>query len=217
MFSLITNFLEPICYLIYTGIFMSVFFLERSSSRTVLLFYYFFAFITIFYACLLAHVNTWGDNNWLYNLFFFVTIIVLSYYFFNLIDSRNKKTAILVILLVNVGLFIWHDIISQKFYDNYNHYVVAVCFLSIIIYSFLYFHQLVTNVGHRNILIDFDFWLVSGYLLYFLGAFFAILFYKNASIEQRAILWGLQNIVLFLSALITLSGNLWISHKKKLA
>lgn len=216
MSSLITNFLEPFSYFIYTGLFVSIVGADKSLKKIALLFYYLFASVIIFYACLLAHFITWGDNNWLYNLFFLVTIVVLSYYFHEALDNSEKKTTVKIILLVNIILFAWYDIILKKFDFNYNNYVVACCFLSIVIYSLLYFHQLINNVSDRNILHEFDFWLVTGYLLYFLGAFFVILFYKNASVTQRAFLWGLQNLILFSSAMITLSGNIWMRYRKKL-
>jgi hypothetical protein len=217
MSDLISNFLEPFSYFLYSVALFACVFYRTDFKKSVLLLYYIFASLIILYASLMAYYKTWGDNNWVYNLFFLITIVVLSYYFHQLLHSIQKKIAIRIVLIINLALFMRYDIVSRQFHGTYNNYVVAFCFLSIVVYSFLYFHQLVTHVAEQSLLLQFDFWLVTGYLLYFLGGFFAVLFYKNASIEQRQILWGLQNIILFISAVITLCGNLWVGYKRKLA
>lgn len=216
MGDVVAKFLEPFSYFIYTVTFIISIGWKKNVKQFLLL-YYAFSTVIIFYASLLAYRKTLGDNNWLYNLFFLITVIALSYYFHETIANRCKKHLIQFILLVNILLFIWYDIILKKFWEEYNNYVVAFCFLSIVLYTFLYFHELITNVNEQSILLDFDFWLISGYLLYFLGAFFVILFYKNASVVQRSVLWGLHSGILFLSSVITLSGSLWMSYQKKLA
>ena len=217
MFRIISNFLEPFSYFIYAGLFISVVRSGKDLKKIVLLSYYLFASGVLFYACLLSHVGTWGDNNWLYNLFFLVTIIVLSFYFHQILLSGKKKTAVKIIISINLIQFVLYDIVRKHFHFTYNYNVVAFCFLSIIIYCFLFFHQLITNVSERSILHNFDFWLVAGYLFYFLGAFFVILFYSNTPVGHRRLIWGVQNIILLLSSLITLCGNLWMVSKRKIA
>ena len=215
MSGLINKFLEPFSYLIYTVTLVVSIYYQRSVTKAFLLLYYIFSTAIIFYGSLLAFYKTLGDNNWVYNLFFLVTIVVLSCYFHRVLFGRGKKTLVKILLVVNILLFVWYDIVLKKFDGYYNNQVVAFCFLSIVAYSFLYFHQLINNVNEESILLDFDFWLISGYLLYFLGAFFVILFYQNAAVSQRGFVWGLQSIILFLSAIITLSGNLWIRNQNK--
>ena len=217
MSDVVAKFLEPFSYFIYSVGFIISIGWKKSVKKNLLLLYYIFSTGITFYACLLAYLKTLGDNNWLYNFFFLITVIALSFYFHQTLASKGKKHLVKFILLVNILLFIWYDVILEKFWEEYNNYVVAFCFLSIVVYSFLYFHELITNVNEQSILLDFDFWLISGYLLYFLGAFFVVLFYKNASVVQRSFLWGLHSGILFLSSVITLAGSLWMINQKKLA
>lgn len=188
---------------------------DKTFRKKVLFCYYFAATLLIFYASLLAHYKTFGDNNWIYNLFFLLTITVFSYYFHQLFYNKQKKIIVRLLFIINVCLFIYIDILLKRFFDQISNYTSAFCFLSIVIYALLYFDQVIRNVSEVNILHQFNFWLVSGYLLYFLSCFFIILFYVYAGINGRRTIWTLQNIILFLSSVITLTGNLWIQYRRK--
>lgn len=207
------NFLEPLAYLLYT--FLLLISIDRRSSiaKKILFVYYLAALFITYYANYLSFSKTLGDNNYLYNLFFFMTACIFSYYFYHLLRGKARKITVVFLLLLNIFLFIFYDIIHKQFDGTYNNYVTATCFLSIIIYSFLYFHQILKDVNELNILHEFNFWLVSGYLLYFLGSFFIVLFYSEFKTELRGVVWAFQNIILFTSALIALTGNLWIKYR----
>ena len=117
------------------------------------------------------------------------------------------------LFFVNLLLFIQYNIFLSQLYEI-NTLVYSVTFLSMVIYALFYFEQVLSTVSELNILKQFDFWLISGQLLYFLSAFFIIVFYVNIEISQRALLWSLQNVILFLSAGLTLSGSLWIASQR---
>ncbi len=210
------NFLEPISYLLYAFLLLIMVNKNSSVKRKVLFVYYLVAVTLTYYASFLSYVKTLGDNNYLYNLFFFITICTFSYYFYNILMGRIKKYVISFLFVLNFFLFIEYDIVLGQFYDTYNNYATATCYLSLVVFCLFYFDQLLRNVNEVNILHEFDFWLISGYLLYFLGAFFIVLFYKDKNESQRAIIWAFQNIILFTSALIALTGNLWIKYHRKL-
>jgi hypothetical protein len=215
MAFLISNFLEPFSYLIYSVLFLLVVTRDGRFEKKLLFAYYVFSTFLILYASILAHFNTLGDNNWLYNLFFFLTISVNSIYFYKTYKTKAKKFFVVLVFIAYITWFIKVEIINGLFFDNYNNHVNALCFLGIVFYALLYFDQLLKNVSEKNILNDYDFWLVSGYLLYFLSCFFIVLVYKDGNIEQHRILWSLQNLILFASSLITLTGTLWINYQKK--
>ncbi len=210
------NFLEPFSYLLYTLLLLIILSKKSPAKIKILFIYYLTAVIITYYASFLSYVKTNGDNNYLYNLFFFITISAFSYYFYNILIGRNKKYIICFLFLINLVLFIEYAIVLKQFQHTYNNYPTATCYLSIVVYCLFYFDQLLRNVTEVNILHEFDFWLISGYLLYFLGAFFIILIYKDKSESQRAIIWAFQNIILFTSALIALTGNIWIRYHRKL-
>lgn len=207
------NFLEPLAYLVYA--FLLLMAIDRRSpiAKKILFIYYLVALFLTYYANYLSFTKTQGDNNYLYNLFFLITICVFSYYFYNLLTARVRKMIVLFLLLINLTLFIFYDILSGKFDGTYNNYVTATCFLSIVVYSLLYFYQILKNVNELNILHEFNFWLISGYLLYFLGSFFIVLFYPEMPTGLRGVVWAFQNIILFTSAVIALAGNLWVKYR----
>ena len=210
------NFLEPLSYLLYTFLLILVLNNKSPVHRKALFMYYIIAVIITYYANFLSYIKTHGDNNYLYNLFFFITICFFSYYFYNIITGRIKKYVIAFLFLLNLFLFVEYDVVLNQFHDTYNNYVTATCYVSLVVYCLFYFDQLLRNVNELNILHEFDFWLVSAYLIYFLGAFFIILFYKDKEAPQRAIIWSFQNIILFTSALIALTGNIWVKYYGKL-
>ncbi|MDB5246356.1 MAG: hypothetical protein JWQ40_750 [Segetibacter sp.] len=157
---------------------------------------------------LLSGIILTDQNTWNYNLLFFATPSVLGWYYSHLLPLRSTKTFILLSVGVNLLAFIYFNIDSLHFFTRYNTYQYAIAFITLVAYCFLYFYYLLDNISEDDILADFNFWLSCGYLLYFLGAFIFILFYKEATSEQRGDMWASQNIILLFSALITFFGHL---------
>ena len=73
---------------------------------------------------------------------------------------------------------------------------------------------------------DFNFWLVSGYLFYFLVSFAIFLTYHQFTSnildtytsEERTlltVLWAVHNGLLFISAFTALFGHLWIAYRTR--
>lgn len=227
MSSLISNFLEPFSYLIYAIALCLQYKTNGPGKIKVLIVYYLLATILISYASWsIIHKNNTAEsnNNWAYNILYFLTIFFLSFYMYRTFITIKSKIITLSLLFINIINFFLNDLLfKQKLFDSF---VSSISVLSLIILIFLYFQQLLRNVNEENILLDFDFWLLSGYLFYFLGSFFIILSWSHLSSrvvneltaeqkEQFSILWGVHNILLFLSALITLIGNVWITHYQK--
>ncbi len=207
------DFLESFSYLIYT---ISVFIVlnkSKSIRKKVLFFYYLTVTLLLLVASFTKNPIV---NNCIYNVFFFTTVCVFSYYFKSLLFiNKTKRSLINFLFIINLILFISFDVVNHRLFE-YNTHVYAITFLSIVVYALLYFEQVIRNVNELNLLHQFDFWLISGYLLYFLSSFFIILFYNNVEINQRAVLWSLQNIILFLSSVLTISGSIWIFYQKSL-
>lgn len=206
------DILEPFSYLIYAiAVFVS---LNRGKSimRRVLFGYYMLSTFLLIAAC---YTKEDSINKLIYNIFFFITICLISYYFKSILFNRMKRHIINFLLVINVMLFIRSDLVFHQLFE-YNTEVYGITFLSIVIYALFYFDEVIRNVNELNLLHQFNFWLVSGYLLYFLSSFFIILFYYEVDIANRASLWSLQNFILFLSSLNTIVGSLWINYQKKL-
>ena len=176
----------------------------------LLLVYYGLASIMIAIAC---HSDD-EINRILYNSFFFITICFFSFYYYSLMLSKMKRYFIIGLFVLNLAMFIRLGIVSHQMVEI-NNYTYAITYGTIVIYTLLFFDQVLRNVSELNILHQFDFWLASGYLMYFLGCFFIILFYDNVEVQYRSILWSVQNIILLFSSLLTLSGALWINYRLK--
>lgn len=205
------DILEPISYLIYAiAIFVNLLF-SKSTRRKVLFVYYLVSTVAILVACYTTRVHV---NRIIYNLYFLVTIICFSYYFYYSMENHFKRNIIKGLLIVNAILFVASVFRSNHFLEI-NNYGYAIIYLSIVIYALFYFENVISNVSERNLLHQFDFYLTSSYLLYYLSCFFIIFFYDNVPINQRALLWSLQNAILFLSSALTMSGSLWIYYQNR--
>lgn len=203
--------LEPFSYLLYAIAIIIILFRSKKIRFRALLFYYLSASFLLLIAC-----YTMSDrlNRIIYNVFFLVTSFVLFYYFNSILVNKVKKIVIKILFTVNLVFFIIFDVILGRLADV-NNLVYSIVFISIVVYALLYFEQLIRNVNELNLLTQFDFWLVSGFLLYFFSSFFIVLFYDDIDINQRALLWALQNIILFLSSILTITGSLWIYYQKE--
>ena len=204
------NGLEPLSYLIYA---IAIFIAIRKNKlikKEVLFIFYLLAIVIILVACYTTNMLL---NRILYNLYFFITISVFSYYFRSLLSTKTKKNIVNILFIINLILFINICLVSHQLFEI-NNYFYAIIYLTIIVHALLYFHDVLKNVNEIKLLHQFDFWLVSGYLLYFLSCFFIIFFYENVDISLRATLWSLQNSILFLSSLLTMCASIWIYQKK---
>ncbi|MES2893895.1 MAG: hypothetical protein V4725_17885 [Bacteroidota bacterium] len=202
--------LEPLSYLVYCLAVFTMLKKQKPSRRIVLFLYYLLASVIIAIAC---H-SVDEINRILYNTFFFMTICVLSFYYRDLVLSAMKKKVILGLFVLNLALFVNQSVVANQLIEI-NNYSYAITYLTIVVYALLFFHQVMTNVTEANILHQFDFWLASGYLMYFVGCFFIILFYDNVEVKHRAVLWSVQNIILLFSSMLTLFGALWIRYQVK--
>jgi hypothetical protein len=207
------EFTEPIAYLIYCIALFATYKVRKNRSYKLLAFYDAIASLLLFAAIVQNELEI--DNDWNYNVVFLLAICVYSYYYHSLLKSLYKRRFILFCCIANIILFLYFNVINGKFAGNYNNYVYAIVFISIVVYTFLYFQDLLLNVSEESILHKFDFWLVSSNLLYFLGAFIVILYYAYAEDSMRGSVWIIQSLVLFISALITLNGYFVTARKTK--
>jgi len=216
---IIKDFLEPFSYLIYSVAFLLAQRNHRSVHQRLLCAYYFAGVLLIGYASILSQ-DLANNNNWLYNIFYFLSAIFIGYYFRSVLYKKSNKNAV-VVLFSAAGLLYLYVIFVDR-YRYFNSYTAAFLFLCIVIGCLLFFHEMLTTPKEDNILMNFDLWVVCGYFMYFLGGFFIILTYKyftdTFTYDHRAFLgqlWSLLNALLLFTSILTLSGQLWIAHRKK--
>ena len=211
MRSFICNELEPLAYLIYLVAVLLCYHRFKLLKHKVLLFYYAGTTITMYAGI----VITTYLNNWSYNLVYFASICVFSWYFRQLLHSRQKQIIVTICFIINVLIFIYFDIIQHTFYSRFNSLVYGVAFITIVLYTLLYLHQTMTDVKEENLLMNFDFWLVCLYLMYFLGSFVVVIYYERANIYERAYMWAMSNVILFICAVIIFTASLRIIKKQQ--
>lgn len=208
-------------------IFFIAFFLQTKKDKTrkvkVLLVHYVLATMLMVYATWKAFNQQ--DNRWLYNLLCFQSSVLICFYFHELFYGAIQKFAVKCLIAINVCYFIGNDVIFRRLFlfDSIGYSLLSV---SVSILAFMYFYDVFKKVSEKKIWHDFNFWLVSGYLLYFLVSFGIFLTYHyltnkildTYTDEERGlltVLWVVHNTLLFLSAITTLSGSLWITYRNR--
>ncbi|HYO22400.1 MAG TPA: hypothetical protein VER36_08325 [Flavisolibacter sp.] len=226
MFTFYTKFLQPVAFLLYL---ISFFIYRRyqttKDTQALYVYYVITTALHTFIGIAAYHRSKW-ENIWLYEIGAALTSLFVSYHFYRLLTDGYKKKAVLVLVIVYLlyALMRQFTIRDYRLFDSIGYSLLSA---SVAVYVFMYFHQVLKNVSEVSILKDFNFWLSSSYLLYFVGSIIIFLnyhrltlqFIKTYSSEERHLLmalWGLHNALLFLSALSLLTGSLWISYRRKL-
>ncbi len=221
LFSFITNFLEPFAYLLFC-IALAIHYKARKQPATkALLIYYIAATILLVVGCL----NVGKNNIWVYDLVALCTSVFIGFYFYHLLQAPGKKTTIVLLTFFYLAYALIRNITlpGVRLFDSIGYSIVSA---SVACYVFMYFHQLLKNVTGVSILGEFNFWLASVYLIYFVGSFiiFVSYYYLTNKIlstytkEERHLmtaLWGLHNVLLFVSAISLLTGCLWVTYRRK--
>jgi hypothetical protein len=222
--AVVANLLEPAAYLILLAA-ATLYAKKRGGPKINLLIAYFStAFLLLAISSLIVILRL-NENIWLYNLHAFATVSFLGLYFRNQFYTPLKKHTVTALMVVLLLYLLVKNLVLREFrlFDSIGYSLVA---LSLIVYVFMYFHQLLNNVSELNIFDNFNFWLSSSFLIYFSGNFIIFLTYHYFTVkimatytdEERDILtnlWGLHNCLLLVGALMLLFGSLWIVYRRK--
>lgn len=220
--------LQPFAFLFYLAGFVIHRHYRRDDNTHALYTYYILASVLhMTIATCAAYRLTSKGNIWLYDIGGFLAVLFISRHFYQLLDSKLKKRTVIVLTIINLLYAVVRQFTIEgvRLFDS-----IGTSFFSasVAVYVFMYFHQVLKNVTEANILKDFNFWLCSSYLLYFVGSFIIFINYhrlttkilKTYTQEERDLLmalWGVHNVLLFAGALLLLTGSLWISYRRKLA
>jgi hypothetical protein len=215
--------LEPLSYVLFSIAFLLRTHFEKQAKVNVLFVYYLLAAVSFSYAGWLVFKNQ--NNNWIYNLLYLPAVVAICYYFHETFYSKRSKAIVKFFIALNIIYFVVRVLFFGRLViiDSFGYSLLSI---SVSFLSFVYFYQLLRHVNEFKVWANFDFWLISSYLLYFLGSFFIFLLYSNLTYnildsytyEQRSllsILWGVHNVLLFLSSVITLVGSLWVAYHNR--
>jgi len=193
-----------------------------------------YGLLVVYYltATLLMVKATWftdrnGSNIGVYHILFLVASIFFATYFYKILLGKWKKIICISIGVGEILYFIFDNILFGNT-QLFNSTAYAILSTGIVIMIFLFLYQILTHVSEESLTLNFDFWFVSSLLIYHLGAFIIFLSFgyltrqiltpENYSHENRAMLtklWGVHNVLLFLSSFLTLGSAAWISYRKK--
>lgn len=218
--------LEPLSYLIYLVAFFLQYRQDRAAKRFVLFVYYSVAAVLAAYAnwlLLLPQDDPQNYNDLVYNILFILVIPFLAYYFLHTLVSRAGKNVIRILTAL-ILLFFANELLHGRA-ALFNSLIAALSYAFPVLCAFIYYYETLTNVKEHDIIRDFDFWVVSAYMFHFLGNFFIVLawyhlsnIYRGAELEAHkyefTMLWSVHNVLLFLSAAITLTFSVWISYHR---
>jgi len=188
--------------------------------------YYFIGAVLMIKASLLNRANI--PNIGIYDFMFLLTSLCIGFFFYLTLLSQKKKAVIIGICCIDAVYYILNDIVfkGSALFDSTGYVILSV---GIVVMIFMFMHQILTNVSDESLWFNFEFWFVSSLLIYFLGSFVIFLsfnyltrrilpdeLYVPENRDLLTALWGVHNVLLFLSSLLTLGSVLWISFRKKL-
>lgn len=167
-----------------------------------------------------------NENIHVHNALYLFTGLVFAGYFFAVLQTSWRSRLALALALPTLLYFVYQLVGGgYPWFDSMGY---ALASISIVIMIFLYFHEMLHHVTETPLLESFDFWLICGWLMYHLGAFGIFLTYSSLTQTMHLVgesyistgrdlftyLWGLNNVLLFLSALVAATGLGWkIYHR----
>lgn len=232
MFVFITNYLEPVACLLY----LVALLLNCNGGKRTQVFpligHYLVATVLLTIGCF--QMAPTDNNLWIYDVVSVLTSVCVGAYFYTVLQAPAKKRTVLVLMLLSLAYATIRNLglNGPRLFDSVGYSLTSV---SVVVYVFLYFHQLLKNVSEANILREFDFWLASGYLLYYVGSFVIFVSYyyltkrlmeNDTSLGDPSLrsarrlltaLWGLHNVLLFIGAITLLTSSVWVSYRRKSA
>ncbi len=224
MLAIITNLLEPVCYVIYLLAFLVQFLKTGKSPAGVAATFYLFATLIMWHASSLAHQGQ--QNFFIYNYFLLpASVLFFCAYFRMILHTPARKNIVLILFSFNALVLILKSLLLPlpHLFDSIGFADLSI---SIVILSFLFFRQQLKEVSETSIFANFNFWVVCGYFISFSGSFLVFLTYYYLTQEISGdyvyknrylltLLWGIPNILLFVGSLITLTGSLWTNYHKR--
>lgn len=215
--------LEPIGHIIYLIVFGYILAKgDRAFGYRVLCAHYLITSALLIKALLVT------DNNiYIYNMLFVFTSLAYAYYFFSSTTSTVRRMVAVGAGSITLLYFLANQtILPPELAFDSTGYVLASA--GIVVSIFFYFRDILKNVSDEPISHNFDFWFICAQLIYHLGNFGIFLsfnylthkilpaeHYSNDNRDMLTYLWGLHNVLLFVSAVVTAIGLAWISSQSK--
>jgi hypothetical protein len=150
----------------------------------------------------------------------------LSAYFYNILRGVFQRIVLIVLCVLNGTYYVLTNFPpgGHAVFDSMAFVLLSI---TVVILSFIYIFQLMADVKEEPLSLNLDFWFTASQLVYFVPSFTIFLTYGY--LTQKAMsgegyagtstpltwLWGIHNVLLFLSSLLTGGGILWIFFQNR--
>lgn len=212
MGELINNFLEPLSPVI--PLVLLLFYFRRVAGipeLRMLLILYGSLFLLNGTAAMLAYYDT--VNIWVYDLTGITAFVLIFLYFTYVFKKKVLKKSVYILLPV---FFVFYMGYTYLLTDNriFNSLGFALIAILISCYCILFYVESIQK-EERNLTGVYSFWIITSFFIYYLGSFFIFLSYKAMTAQgiKTGILWGLHNIIYFVSCCIAAYG-IWKASQK---
>lgn len=217
MRQFINNYLEALSPLIPLLV-IFLFYLQKGTRATIaLLFHYIISFGLCLWIVILSFYHK--PNIYLYTILGIISFCTLSIFVLLSLKLKNNRKLVTVFSVIYVLFFF----INTTFWENntaFNSIGFATGSIFILINCFIYFKERLLMLDLQNTEPVSNIWVFISFLFYYAGSFFIFLTYKiltqkgintNLLEERKSLgtLWGIHNIIYFISCLIATFGLLW--------
>ena len=185
---------------------------ELSKSLRIISYYVFgsFFFEILCWAIILLPFSN-HQNHWAINILNVFEFVCLSYYFFSTAKSIKIKQFVKVISILSLLLISTLTILNIENFNRYDNLTHSIVYITLMLFVLLNFYEILYS-EETLILSNYPyFWIASGVLIYFSGAFFVNLFGDVILFNVRLNDFWIIYYVLLIIFRIFLAIGLWFS------
>lgn len=189
---------------------------RKVPKETILLFWYFIFSIALFW-----YSNYLADRSipsvFLYHIFSVAELAFLLPYFVIITNKNGLKKITYWVLGGFIAVSIINILLLESL-QSLNSNTLAIEFLIIIVYCFIYYLQLSQTEKLLGFFKEPTFWIVTGFFVYFAIDVIVFALYKYAAKYNRAILfdfWAFQEIMYIIKNIIIAYGILCYRKVRK--
>ncbi len=183
-----------------------------NSLRTISIYLYGSLFLEILcWAIILLPILN-HRNHWVFNVLNIFEFCCLSYYFLQITKSDKIKNVIKVVSVLSFLIIVIVTIINIKEFNNYDDFAHSIVYITLILSVLLNFYEMLYSNETLSLSNHAHFWIDSGILIYFSGAFFVNLFGDKILLFNGPLkdFWLIYYILLIIFR-IFLAIGLWFS------
>lgn len=173
-------------------------------------FFLLFQFLYQLLASLYSFVFTeHASNHFIFNITLPINLVYFGMLYYSIVQNSLKRKAILACTVLNLIFFVVNLVYIQQvtFLMTYSRTAMSV---SLVMYSLLYFHEIVTDERVENInpVRNVSFWIVTSIFFFYLSSTLAIIFWNYFVINDQYVGSVMMRVFAFLLYSMYIAGML---------